>query len=204
MIVNVNIDGQEIKWAGGKKPKIAAGSIEFVYFTFKFSSDWDGCTTTAQFIQDGKVLNKLLEDNVCTMPPEIVEGTCTLTCFGYMPDGTMRATAAPLYFGVLPSGVIGDGEDVIPPTPDLYSQLLGKIDRTVENAVPIIRDKRWWVWNASIDDYVDTGIYAEGTERPPVADYDFLLAMVETGLVDPVANENDKLFTDEGGTVFIL
>lgn len=203
MIVNVNVEGQTIKF-GGRKPKIAAGSIEFVHFHFVFSHDWDDCQITAQFTQNDETYDKLLENNECTLPNEIVEGACALSCFGYIPGGEIRATAAPLYFNVYQTGFIGEGEDPIPPTPDLYAQLLAKVDGALENSVPIIRDKMWWVWSSIENDYVNTGVRAEGKEPEPVTDFEFLTTMCETGLIDPVANKDGELFTDENGEIFIL
>ncbi len=204
MIVNINVDGQTIKWASGRKPKVAAGSIQFVHLHFEFSSDWDDCVITAQFTQEEKTYNKLLENNECVLPNEIVEGACAISCFGYHADGEIRATAAPLYFGVFESGFIGDGEDVIPPTPDLYAQLLGKIDGALKNSVPIIRNGTWWVWSSIENDYVDTGVNAEGTESEPVTDVELLSAMHETGLIDPVVDETGSFIVNNDGTLFTI
>lgn len=128
MIANVKVEGQTIKWPTGKQPKIAADSIEFVNFHFTFSSDWDGCVIVAQFTQNDRTYDKLLVDGKCDFPPEITEGMCSVSCFGYIPNDAMRATVAPLYFGVSRSGFDVNGRRSIPPTPDLYSQLIAYYD----------------------------------------------------------------------------
>lgn len=128
MIANVRVEGQSIAWRDGSQPEIAADSVEFVCFHFQFSSDWDDCVIVAQFSQRDKTYDKLLVDGKCDFPPEITEGLCSVSCFGYIPGDEMRATVVPLYFGVSCSGFDGNGEKSVPPTPDLYSQLLAYYD----------------------------------------------------------------------------
>ena len=70
----------------------------------------------------------------------------------------MRATTAPLKFNIKQSGFTEDGETPVPPTPDLYSQLLQKISESLGYAVPLIKEESWWIWDASIGDYVNTEV----------------------------------------------
>ncbi|MDO4157215.1 MAG: hypothetical protein Q4D37_10640 [Oscillospiraceae bacterium] len=52
-----------------------------------------------------------------------------MSIFGYEveSDTTIRATTIPVMLNIRHSGFIGDAEPPIPPTPDLYTQLLKKI-----------------------------------------------------------------------------
>ena len=52
-----------------------------------------------------------------------------MSLFGYdaESDTTLRATTVPVTLHIRPSGFIADGDTSIPPTPDLYTQLLKKL-----------------------------------------------------------------------------
>lgn len=53
-----------------------------------------------------------------------------MSVFGYDAENTdgLRATTVPVTLHIRPSGFVGDGTTPIPPTPDLYAQLLKKIE----------------------------------------------------------------------------
>ena len=56
-----------------------------------------------------------------------------MSVFGYdtESDTTVRATTVPVTLNIRHSGFIGDDEPPIPPTPDLYTQLLKRIEDTI-------------------------------------------------------------------------
>lgn len=58
-----------------------------------------------------------------------------MSVFGYDADNIngLRATTVPVTLNVRPSGFVGDGTEEVPPTPDLYAQLLQKIDEKAES-----------------------------------------------------------------------
>ena len=53
-----------------------------------------------------------------------------MSVFGYAPNNTeaLRATTVPVTLQIKPSGFLSDGSTPVPPTPDLYAQLLQKLD----------------------------------------------------------------------------
>ena len=63
------------------------------------------------------------------LPAELHPGTVKMSLFGYdaESDTTLRATTVPVTLHIRPSGFIADGDTSIPPTPDLYTQLLKKL-----------------------------------------------------------------------------
>lgn len=138
MIIKVNVAGQVMNWHD-KPPKVADKSIEFVQFQFLLSEDWDGYTVTAQFSQKGSTYNQLLVDGCCMLPADIGEGKCFVSVFGYKHGEPGRGTVLPLMFTVDPSGFVSNGNVPVPPDPDLYAQLLAKIDAAVANAAPQIQ-----------------------------------------------------------------
>ena len=113
---------------------IADQQICFVDMCFLFSPDWEQLDKTAQFAQGEKTYNVHLgTDNVCRclLPAELQTGCVSVSVFGYAADGSVRATTVPLSIGIKRSGFRGDGETPIPPTPDLYAQLIAEIDKKI-------------------------------------------------------------------------
>lgn len=126
------IDGQKIDLIN--RQVVADQQINFVDMCFLFSADWDDLDKTAQFVQEDKTYNVHLgSDTVChcMLPAEIKTGCVSVSVFGYAVDGSVRATTVPLGIGIKRSGFRGDGETPIPPTPDLYAQLLDAIDKKI-------------------------------------------------------------------------
>lgn len=126
MTVNARIKGQTITWSGGE-PAIVADSIGFVEFMFEFSDDWNTYDKVAQFKHGGKTYNMLLSEDKCLLPAEVKSGICSVSVFGYIAGSAERGTTTELIFYVTPSGFDPDGSTPIPPTPDLYAQLLDTI-----------------------------------------------------------------------------
>lgn len=113
---------------------IADQQICFVDMCFLFSPDWEQMDKTAQFAQGEKTYNVHLgTGNVCRclLPAELQTGCVSVSVFGYASDSSVRATTVPLGIGIKRSGFRGDGETPIPPTPDLYAQLIAEIDKKI-------------------------------------------------------------------------
>ena len=110
--------------------KIVADSINMLEVKFNFSNEWEGLTKTAQFSQKQEngeyaTYNVLLDEiGMGDFPNEIKEGIVIISVFGV--DGTRLMTTAPLAKPVEKSGYITDGETPIPPTPDLYQQIIAE------------------------------------------------------------------------------
>jgi hypothetical protein len=122
MIVPVVVEGQSLRWYG-RIPEIADNSIEFVQLEFRFPEDWDGMVIVAQFTQT-KTYNCLLVNNRCFLPMELVAGPCEVSVFGYLNEEVTRGTTIPLKLNISRSGFVSSAETPIPPTPDLYAQLI--------------------------------------------------------------------------------
>lgn len=121
----VAVEGQTLRWYG-KIPEIADNSVQFVQLEFSLPKDWADLVVVAQFSQT-KTYNKLLENGCCYLPAELVAGPCEVSLFGQRAGETVRATSVPLRFKISRSGFTSTAENPIPPTPDLYAQLLEKL-----------------------------------------------------------------------------
>lgn len=125
MIIKICVNGQSMEWYD-RPPQVADNSIEFVKFKFDLSPDWKDFEVVAQFTQT-KTYNQVLIDGCCSMPAEIIAGSCRLSLFGQKGGHPIRATSTPLCLHIKRSGFVSSAETPIPPTPDLYSQLLEKL-----------------------------------------------------------------------------
>lgn len=121
----VAVEGQTLRWYG-KIPEIADNSVQFVQLEFSLPEDWADLVVVAQFSQT-KTYNRLLEDGCCYLPAELVAGPCEVSLFGQRAGENVRATSVPLRFKISRSGFTSTAETPIPPTPDLYAQLLEKL-----------------------------------------------------------------------------
>ena len=116
------------------REQVADRQINFVDICFIFSPDWDGLDKTAQFEQGDQTYNVHLGDDTvchCLLPSELQTGCVGVSAFGYAVDGSVRATTTTVGIGIKRSGFSGDGDTPIPPTPDLYAQLIAEIDKKI-------------------------------------------------------------------------
>ena len=121
------ITGQRIDLE--RREVVADEQVAFVNLLFLFTPEWEQIDKVAQFKQGENVYNVHIgKGNVaqCTLPSEITNGQTSISIFGYHDE--VRATTATLEFRVCRSGFSDSGSVPIPPTPDLYAQLLKKID----------------------------------------------------------------------------
>lgn len=111
---------------------LADHQIQYVQFKFTFGGDWKRYHKTVQFSQCDEVYSIVLgvDGTSCYLPAELHVGACKMSVFGYdtESDTTVRATTVPVTLNIRHSGFIGDDEPPIPPTPDLYTQLLKRIE----------------------------------------------------------------------------
>ena len=123
------VKGQNIETLGHEI--IAADQVSFVKIHFVFNNNWKPLHKVVQFTQDEITYNRVLgtENTSCFLPAELTAGTVKMSLFGYNAEATetVRATTIVKTLHIRPSGFDGENETPIPPTPDLYQQLLEKI-----------------------------------------------------------------------------
>jgi len=110
---------------------IASDQIAFVLVKFVFDGAWKTLHKVVQFTQCEETYNVVLgiDGTTCLLPAELHPGAVKMSLFGYdaESDTTLRATTVPVTLHIRPSGFVEDGTAPIPPTPDLYTQLLKKL-----------------------------------------------------------------------------
>ena len=117
---------------------LADHQIQYVQFRFTFDGDWRRFHKVVQFTQCDETYNIVLgtDGTSLYLPAELHVGAAKMSVFGYdtESDTTVRATTVPVTLNIRPSGFVGDDEPPIPPTPDLYAQLLKKIEEAGHGA----------------------------------------------------------------------
>ena len=110
---------------------IASDQIAFVSVKFVFDGAWKTLHKVVQFTQCEETYNVVLgiDGTTCLLPSELHPGAVKMSLFGYdaESDTTLRATTVSVTLHIRTSGFVEDGTTPIPPTPDLYTQLLKKL-----------------------------------------------------------------------------
>ena len=129
------VKGQRIEIT--EREVIASGQIAFVTLKFTFDCTWKNLHKVVQFSQCDEVYNRVLgvDGLSCLLPSELHPGMVKMSIFGYDSDSdtTIRATTVPITLHVRPSGFDGESCNV-PPTPDLYAQLLAEIKKIISES----------------------------------------------------------------------
>lgn len=117
---------------------LADHQIQYVQFRFTFDGDWRRFHKVVQFTQYDETYNIVLgtDGTSLYLPVELHVGTAKMSVFGYdiESDTTVRATTVPVTLNIRPSGFVGDDNPPTKPTPDLYAQLLKKIEEAGHGA----------------------------------------------------------------------
>lgn len=112
---------------------LAANQIAFRRLYFVFDSNWKPLHKVVQFSQDCTTYNRVLgtSETSCLLPSELHAGAVKMSLFGYDTDAaeTVRATTVIHTLHIRPSGFSEESETPVPPTPDLYQQLLQEIEK---------------------------------------------------------------------------
>ena len=118
---------------------IASDQIAFVSVKFVFDGAWKTLHKVVQFTQCEETYNLVLgtEGTTCLLPAELHPGAVKMSLFGYdaESDTTVRATTVPVTLHIRQSGFVEDSATPIPPTPDLYTQLLKKLSEMQTGAI---------------------------------------------------------------------
>ena len=129
------VKGQRIEIT--EREVIASGQIAFVTLKFTFDCSWKNLHKVVQFSQCDETYNRVLgvDGLSCLLPSELHPGMVKMSVFGYDSDSdtTIRATTVPVTLHVRPSGFDGESCNV-PPTPDLYAQLLAEIKKIISES----------------------------------------------------------------------
>lgn len=141
---------------------VASDSVGYLFANFVFSEDWEGLTKTA-FFTSGKVCKtKILDDDCCEVPHEVIKhGGVIVGVRGDRADGTQKITTTPASFYVYENGT-GEGEEALPPTPDQYAQMIEimntALDAMQKVSAPEIIDGYWYINGEN------SGVKAEGSD----------------------------------------
>lgn len=115
---------------------IASDQISFVKIHFVFDNNWKALHKVVQFSQEENTYSRVLgvDGTSCFLPSELESGAVKMSLFGYDAHSseTVRATTIIKMLNIRPSGFDGENSNV-PPTPDLYQQLLQKISEKGSN-----------------------------------------------------------------------
>ena len=171
---NYTAEGQTLRLADNAGPLAAR---EVCYHLARFSCyGWEDIPHRVAVFQQGENLYRLLlTENCCVFPAELSPGSFTLSLFGYGQDG-QRASTAPLQELILEGDPDSDPAVPVPPTPDLYAQLVRQVEsaRTAAEAAaetaqavtlypPRLSDRdTWLLYSTESGEYRDTGLYAGG------------------------------------------
>lgn len=116
------VQGDQMYFYSKPNP-IPSGQVEFSVVEFQFSPEWLGFDNKiAQFRQGSNIYNVAIQEDKCNPPSELLPGYCQLRIKGYSEDAVI-ATANELLIPVA-QGFESGGITPVPPTPDLYQQLI--------------------------------------------------------------------------------
>lgn len=123
MYIDFAVNKQSIKRTDNNK--IVSGSENYLYARFTFTEDWTGIIKTAVFKSGNKAFNVILDDNgECIVLWEVItDGAYVfVSVFG---GDLIMATECKEF--VHSSGYV-PGETPEPPTPDVYVQIMEKLE----------------------------------------------------------------------------
>ena len=119
------------------KPKIASGDKNSVLLHVDFDSIWDRFTKSAVFFttNDATVYEIILTDGECTVPHEVLaqSGTLYIGVRGVAADNAVK-TSTLVKYKIDDGAPVGDGTTV-DPTPDVYQQILKRLNNLEQGAV---------------------------------------------------------------------
>jgi len=132
-------DGQELRCV--VHDAAASGFIDTVFAAFELCERWADMVVTVQYTQkqdgESRTFNEMLdkETGIAKVSNSLINGAVDVSIFGVNPETGARLTTEPVEIRINRSGFTSTGETPIPPTPDLYAQLLQKVEEIVKEGL---------------------------------------------------------------------
>lgn len=127
--IRLAANDQKLNIAEG--PKLASGDQNSVFLRLVFSGHWAGYEKSAVFFTswDKTVYEVILEDNECVVPHEVLRigGELYIGVRGVDPNTMAVKTSTLVKYRIDKGAPVGDATSV-DPTPDVYQQILAKLD----------------------------------------------------------------------------
>ena len=145
--------------------EVVANSQNYLSARFTFSEEWAELQQTAVFSTNGgAAISVLIQDGECVVPWEVLRGRefwvgvfagdrITSNLVRVAVDASVRLNASP----------------GVQPTPSAYELLVGRVEEALRKGPKIGDNENWWVWDATVGDFVDTGVYSHGSS-PRIGD----------------------------------
>ena len=122
----VCVEGQRMYFYRHPEP-IPKSQVNFSRIEFDMDETWGSfLSVVAQFIQNGEPKNVQVKDGYCFVPPELGVGAFELCLRG--DDGESVVASVNRLTLEVCEGFDPSGETPLPPSPDLYTQLIKEID----------------------------------------------------------------------------
>lgn len=168
----VCVEGQRMYFYRHPEP-IPKSQVNFSRIGFDMDETWGSfLSVVAQFIQNGEPKNVQVKDGYCFVPPELEVGAFELCLRG--DDGESVVASVNRLTLEVCEGFDPSGETPLPPSPDLYTQLIKEIDSGKKIAQSVKKDADSGKFNgvsptigANGNWYVgqtDTGVAATGPQ----------------------------------------
>lgn len=125
--------------------KLATDFVNQIKFIFQIEGDWKDKKLVAQFSQkvcsvDEQAPEQIeksmpIENGSVLLPKEFAQypGILFVSVFGKVAGEVTMFTSIPTEYQIVPSGFISNAEEPIPPTPNLYDELLSSLRQTETN-----------------------------------------------------------------------
>ena len=165
MEFNFTIKNDELKSVA--YPKGVTGNVNTYKCIFDIECTIEGLTWFCVFKQSGKIYNKLIEDNMCVIPYEVLTVTEPLYigCYGTNADDDIKRVSTNFVYFDVKQGAYSEANAPETPTPDVWEDLINK-------TIPYIGENgNWYVWDMNSNDYVDSGYKAQGDTPKKGVDY---------------------------------
>lgn len=181
------VDGTQMQWRNVPHA-VPVDQVQFDKLRIQTGPSWAGLNVVAQFGQCGKAVSMPVVDGECDYPTGFRDGQVEICLLGYPAQGDRptRATTNRLAVYMCRGGFQGAVPE-IPPSPDLYAQLLAQINKAAASAAPYPGENgNWFFWNPNESAFVDSGISAYQAIPPEQLDRQLKGAVAEYFENNPV------------------
>lgn len=204
----VCVKGQQIYFYRPPEP-IPKSQVNFSKIEFDMDETWSSfLSVVAQFIQNGEPKNVQVKDGYCFVPPGLEVGAFELCLRG--DDGESVVASVNRLTLEVCEGFVSNGETPLPPSPDLYTQLIKEIDSGKKIAQSVREDADSGKFNGPKGDKGDPFTYDDFTPEQleallgqPLGAEDAIEALAECGILIP-AYQDGVFYTDADGAIYTL